>query len=153
VPLPDELALAASAARSGLPSFLGSGLLRPFRRDEKNDFASGSGADLVAACVGQVLGTRASGPSGVGELPWRPEFGSADLNALRHAQNDDALADLGVVYVGEALRRWEPRARVTRVTPRRPTPETLVLDVRFDVVDRSGRVLARGLSVTATVGV
>jgi phage baseplate assembly protein W len=149
--LPDEAAQAASAARSGLPSFLGSGLLRPFRRDEKNDFASGSGVDLVAACAGQVLGTRATSPSGVGEIPWRPEFGS-NLQALRHAQNDDALGDLGVVYVGEALRRWEPRARVTFVTPRRPAPEKLVLDVRFDVVDRSGRVLARGLSVAATVG-
>lgn len=150
--LPDDFARTAEAARSGLPAFLGSGLLRPFLRDQKNDFAAGSGADLVAACVGQVLGTKRTTPNGTGELPWRPEFGSA-LQELRQQNNDDVLGDLGVVYVGEALRRWEPRARVTSVTPRRnPDGSALVLDVRFDVIDARGRALARGLSVAATVG-
>jgi phage baseplate assembly protein W len=135
-----------------MPSpFAATGLLRPFRRDQKNDFASGSGADKVAACVGQVLGTKATSPGGVGELPWRPDFGS-NLRVLRQQNNDDVLGDLGVVYVGEALRKWEPRARVTKVTPRRPLGgDKLVLDVRFDVVDGAGRAVARGLSVAATV--
>jgi len=150
--LPNDLAQTVEAARSGLPTFLGSGLLRPFLRDQKNDFASGSGTDLIAACVGQVLGTKRSTPNGTGEIPWRPEFGSA-LQELRHQNNDDVLGDLGVVYVGEALRRWEPRARVTSVTPRRnPDGDALVFDVRFDVVDSRGRALARGLRVAATVG-
>lgn len=147
----DELAQTAEAARSGLPAFLGSGLLR-FLRDQKNDFASGSGAELIAARVGQVLGTKRTTPNGTGEIPWRPEFGSA-LQELRHQNNDDVLADLAVVYVGEALRRWESRARVASVTPRRtPDGSGLVLDVKFDVVDARGRALARGLSVAANVG-
>lgn len=93
---------------------LGAGLVRPFRRDEKSDFANSSGAALVKSCVGQILNMRGAGEFTQGELPWEPERGSL-LYLLRHQANDIALRELARVYVVEALRRWEPRVRVKRV--------------------------------------
>ena len=93
---------------------LGFGLLRPFRRDEKNDFANAGGVALVRSCVGQVLGTMASSPEDPtigGEVAWNPEFGSL-IYLLRHMKNDDTLRELGRYYVIDALRRWEPRVIV-----------------------------------------
>ena len=37
--------------------FLGFGLLRPFRRDRKADFAAAGGEALLRSAVGQILGT------------------------------------------------------------------------------------------------
>lgn len=75
------------------------GLVTPFRRDRKQDLAHGGGDDLVGAHVQQVLGTEP------GELPWRTAFGTP-LERLRHQRNDLVLAELGRVYVRDALRRW-----------------------------------------------
>jgi len=76
------------------------GLLTPFRRDRKQDLAHGGGGDdLVDAHVQQVLGTEP------GELLWRTAFGTP-LERLRHQRNDLVLAELGRVYVRDALRRW-----------------------------------------------
>lgn len=142
---------AAGAAARGQPAFLGTGLLRPLQRDAKNDFASGTGVELVGACVGQVLGTRATSAGGAGELPWRPEFGSR-LHLLRHKNNRADLGALALVMVGEALRRWEPRARATRaeVLPSGSARE-LRLRVVYDIVDRGGRTLASDREATASV--
>lgn len=98
----------------GAGDFLGYGILRPFRRDRKLDWAAAGGARLVQACAGQVLGTRASSEFTEGELPWRTEFGSL-LYLLRHREIDETTQQLARVYSAEALARWEPRVRVTRV--------------------------------------
>jgi phage baseplate assembly protein W len=150
VPVRDPTAAAAAAAR-GQPAFLGSGLLRPFRRDVKNDFASASGVELVAACVGQVLGTRAGGAGLPGELPWRHDFGSR-LHLLRHKNSRETFGDLAVVMAEEALRRWEPRARVTaaEVVPGADRRE-LRLRVLFSVVDLAGRTLASDRTAEVSV--
>lgn len=90
------------------------GLLRPFRRDRKADFAAGSGEPLIRAAVGQILGTMAASEFTPGELPWRTEFGSG-LHLLRHQKNDALLQELARIHVVDALKRWEPRIRVTSV--------------------------------------
>lgn len=117
---------------------LGSGLLRPFRRDQKSDFANASGEALVRACVGQVLGMQGAGAISQGELPWAPERGSL-LYLLRHQANDLVLQNLGRQYVIDALRAFEPRIRVraTRITREKgPTNEENVLLIRvvYDVL-------------------
>lgn len=132
----------------GIEVSFGRGLLRPFRRDKKNDFASGSGVALVVSNVGQVLGTKADSARSSGELPWRTDFGSR-MHLLRHRNNKDSLRDLCAVYAIEALAKWEPRARVTRVTVETATKGTLVARVRFNVVDARGRVLATNQEVLA----
>lgn len=114
------------------PSFLGRGITRPFRRDQKNDFASASGADLVYACGEQVLGTRATSPLGSGELPWRPEFGSK-LHLIRHRNINPTTKELARAWASEALQRWEPRLRVQDISfealPSKPTALVLVVHV------------------------
>jgi len=90
------------------------GLLIPFRRDKKRDFASGTGAELLQSKVRQVLLTMGATPRSSGELKWRTTFG-AGLDRLRHQRNTTALADVARVYVRDALRRWLPSVQVTAV--------------------------------------
>ena len=129
--LPDPTASPPSAvaaaeldapARGTGSEFLGFGLLRPFRRDLKADFAADGGERLVRSAVGQILGTMAGSDFTQGELPWRTEFGSL-LHLLRHQRNDAVLNELARVYVVDALKRWEPRVVVTSVKVTRERQE------------------------------
>ena len=82
------------------------GLIQPFQRD-LDDFANADGSQELDSRVEQVLGTRGTSPNEIGELPWRPEFGSA-LHRLRHRAMNDATDALARDYVGGSLRRWVP---------------------------------------------
>lgn len=116
--------------------FLGNGLLRPFRRDQKADFAAAGGEEVIKSAVGQVLGTMGSSDFTQGELAWRTEFGSL-LHLLRHQKNDHVLQELARVYVVDALKRWEPRVQVTsvQVTRERLDGENiLAIRVRYNVI-------------------
>ena len=83
------------------------GLLVPFRRDKKRDFASGVGADLLRSDAEQALGTQP------GELAWRTEFGT-ELDRLRHRGNTEIVRELGRVYTRDAIKRWLPTAELTK---------------------------------------
>lgn len=111
---------------AGSTQFLGKGLLRPFRRDAKNDFANGSDVALVRACVGQVLGTAA------GELPWRGEFGS-QLERLRHMNQGPVMDEMARIFVTDALKRWEPRVRVRTVRVQKGD-RLLTIELLYDVI-------------------
>lgn len=116
--------------------FLGFGLLRPLRRDQKADFAAGSGEQLIRSAVGQILGTIGASDSTPGELPWRTEFGSL-LYRLRHQKNDSVLQELARVYVVDALKRWEPRIVVTATTVQREkynSENLLAIGVVYSVI-------------------
>jgi hypothetical protein len=91
------------------------GLCLPFRRDQKRDFASGSGPLLLVSKVVQVLGTDGETPGSTGELPWRTTFGSP-FHLMRHRNNTEVLAGLARVYARDALRRWVPEAQLIGVT-------------------------------------
>lgn len=106
-----------------------SGLLTPFRRDKKRDFASGSGEDLLASKVRLALLTEGATPRYSGELPWRTAFGSG-LHLLRHLRNDAALSDLARVYVRDCLARWVPEAELVEVVATRDGA-VLQVGVRF----------------------
>ena len=137
---------------------LGFGLLHPFVRDQKNDFANDGGERLVKACVGQVLGTRASSDTAQGEIPWNTEFGSL-LYRLKHMKNDFALQDIVRVYVVDALKRWEPRVIVKQVTMTRESTDDggeniLAIRLRYDVITRNApgnEVLLSDVSQTVRV--
>jgi phage baseplate assembly protein W len=94
------------------------GLLIPFRRDLKRDFATGTGRELLASKVRQVLMTEGPSPRSHGELPWRTSFGSS-LHLLRHQRNDEVLAELARVYVRDALQRWVPEVELVEVVATR----------------------------------
>ena len=104
------------------------GLLTPFRRDRKRDFASGTGAELLRSKVLQVLMTEGATPRSSGELPWRTRFG-AGLHLLRHQRNDEVLGELARVYVRDALTRWVPSARLVALEVSRDDA-SLVLRLR-----------------------
>lgn len=117
------------------PSFLGAGLLRPFVRDQKNDFANDAGLALIKACIGQVLGTRAADDSGEqqGELEWRPAFGSK-LHLLQHRKGP-LLSELARFYVVEALSRWEPRVvNVSATSSFDAARRLLTIELMYDVI-------------------
>jgi phage baseplate assembly protein W len=121
----------------GAQAHLGYGLLRPFRRDKKNDFANDGGVALVKSAVGQVLGTMASSDYTTGEMPWRTEFGSL-MHLLRHA-NIDESQELARYYILQALQTWEPRVLLKRASVtegKSPEGEPTVLEVRvvYDVI-------------------
>lgn len=132
---------------------VGRGLLRPFRRDGKQDFASGTGVELIAAHVGQILGTIASGETTGGELPWRTEFGSL-LHLLRLSNASPAVVEKARTFIVSALRRWEPRVRVTAVKAEQ-TEGRVILRIRWrlatDVADDT-RVVIAGLETEVAVG-
>jgi phage baseplate assembly protein W len=86
----------------------GVGIIRPFRRTPRNDFANGGGQELLASNVGQVLGTEP------GELRWDTGFG-VRLQSMRQRLNSDASQDLARVSVQSALNRYEPRVNVSDV--------------------------------------
>ncbi len=143
----------------GLPGerdFLGYGLLRPFRRDRKADFAAAGGEALVRSAVGQILGTMAGSEHTQGELPWRTEFGSL-LHLLRHQKNDAVLQELARVHVVDALKRWEPRVQVTSVLVTRERQDgenVLAIRLRYNVISANtpgNNVLLRDLEQVVAV--
>jgi uncharacterized protein len=133
--------------------FLGAGILRPFRRDQKADFAAAGGEDVIKSAVGQVLGTMGSSDFTQGELPWRTEFGSL-LHLLRHQKNDHVLQELARVYVVDALKRWEPRVQVTSVQATRESLDgenVLAIRVRYSVISTNtpgNNVILSGIEQT-----
>jgi uncharacterized protein len=119
-----------------MQEFLGFGLLRPFRRDQKADFAAAGAEKVIRSAIGQILGTMGSSDFTQGELAWRTEFGSL-LHLLRHQKNDTVLQELAHVYVVDALKRWEPRVVVTSVKATREKQDgenILALRLRYNVI-------------------
>jgi len=114
-------------------AFIGVGIIRPFQRDKKNDYASAGGRRLVASCVGQVIGTDAQSEVSRGELPWRTDFGSW-VHLLRHRKGP-ATVELLRAYIQDAVKRWEPRVSFTRTIPVFDGPQRLLsAKVRFDLI-------------------
>jgi phage baseplate assembly protein W len=118
-----------------MQAFLGFGLLRPFRRDQKADFAAAGGEQLIRSAVGQILGTVGSSDFTQGEVPWRTDVGSL-LHALRHQKNEHILQELARVYVIDALKRWEPRIAVISVRAKREQQDdrnVLAISLQYEV--------------------
>ncbi len=114
------------------------GLLTPFQRDRKRDFASGEGDDLLASKVEQVLATEGSTLRSVGELPWRTAFGTP-LGVLRHQRNEVVLGELARIYIRDALAKMGAgRRRWSRITVERDGA-VLALQVRFRAAGRADR--------------
>src|ERR1700759_2191501 len=105
------------------------GLLTPLRRDQKRDFASGSGPELLRSKVIQALATEGETPRSTGELPWRTAFGSG-LHLLRHQRNDEGLSALAQIYIRDALQGWVPEVEIVAVVVIREDGE-LKLTVRY----------------------
>jgi phage baseplate assembly protein W len=130
----------------------GRGLVLPFRWGSNGDFQSASGAALVRSAVTLVLGTMCSTDTALGELPWRPEFGSM-LEALRLRNADSTLRELANFYIVKALERWIRDIRVRESKIYVGPKGKLRILVIYDVVDPGGtRILIPGLQTAVPVG-
>jgi phage baseplate assembly protein W len=133
-------------------------VVRPFVRDGKSDVASREGVALILRNVGQVLGTQCSNEAGtlVGEVPWRPRFGSL-LYALRHRNLDQTTQELAKVFVAEALARWEPRAQLRAVVLSETSSvsggniDTLVMALSLDIRDRDSAVIEQDVKLSLSI--
>lgn len=132
---------------------VGRSLLRPFQRDNKQDFANSEGVALIAASIGQILGTICSSELTGGELPWRTEFGSL-LHLLRLRNNSPALVEEARAYVVMALSRWEPRAQITAVrVVRHIRSGRLIIRIAWrPLAHGTDRVLVPGLETEIALG-
>ena len=88
---------------------LGCGIVRPFRRTARGDFANDCGEILVRSDLGQLLGIV------LGEVPWRTGLGTR-IYQLRHRANTQALGELARVEIEEAIRKYEPRVALLDVS-------------------------------------
>lgn len=108
----------------------GHGIICPFQRDGKGDYANAGGKVCLKSDVSELLGIIGPTPTQPGELPWRTSTGSR-LNALRHRNmHKDMIAATVGQYAGESVRRDEKRVRVgpTTVTKDPPNyPENTML--------------------------
>lgn len=130
---------------------LGAGITAPFQRDGKGDWTNDYGQAVIRSNIEQILGVVAASDYTLGELPWRPEFGSL-LHLMRHANNDEVLAQLAQQYVVDALEFWEPRIRLvdTRIS-QDALAGTLTIDIVYDIVSRRRRTpLVTGIQQSIT---
>jgi hypothetical protein len=97
----------------------GHGLVCPFQRDGRGDFAHDGGLTLLRSDLRELLGIL--GPEGAqpGELPWRMDLGSR-LVALKHrGMHRDMIRALAEGMTAGSVRRWYSewvRVGSTRIT-------------------------------------
>ena len=120
------------------------GLLTPFQRDGKGDFAKATADDdaLFESALTFVLETRGDSPVAVGEMPWRTSFGS-ELDRLRFLPNSLATVEIARTMVDKAVREWLPSVEVLNVRGSREG-QSLLLEVRWR---RRGRQAERTTKV------
>lgn len=89
----------------------GRGIICPFQRDGKGDFANSDGMSLLKSDIRELIGLVGSSVNDPGELPWDPDRGSR-ISSLRHrhlhAEMTRALAEQ---YTATPLRVYENRIR------------------------------------------
>ena len=118
--------------------YLGAGIILPFRRDGKQDFANSSGLDMVRSSVRMILETMCSGPENEGELRFNQRMGT-QIQTLRHRNIDDPVTqELATHYVYEALKDNEPRALLFDVrVDRDPSNNKMILKISYRVTGES----------------
>lgn len=142
--------MVATGAQFAILNQFGHGVTHPFRRNRTGDFQNEFGRKLIIAAVSQILGTFASTEIAQGELPWRPNFGSA-LYLLKHQPIGETLNNLARIHVVEAIQRWESRVRITDVRLEREDTK-LIINVRFNFIDlNTGSVVFEGLEASIVI--
>lgn len=136
------------------PISFGHGLLTPFRRDGKGDFAHAADIELIRSNLRQVLYTTSSSPQSFGELPWRPEFGS-QLGNLRFRNLDELTIELARTYLVDAIKTWLPRIRIKRSNIEADHDKYILsVTVHYDILNGTRRsVIAPNLNDTVQVQV
>ncbi|MEX2375481.1 MAG: GPW/gp25 family protein [Dehalococcoidia bacterium] len=112
----------------GAPDFIGRGWSFPPTIDERGRIALVSGGEELDAAMRFILLTAP------GERVMRPEFGCRAWDFLYEPMNPNTLGLIENAVL-EALRRWEPRVEVERVTAEEDTERegTVAVSVEYSV--------------------
>lgn len=150
---PEEAASAATDATDPtLPNQQASvadrGLLLPFQRNQRSDFANGTGDALLIARVQLLLGTRGPSAQSGGEVWWRPNDG-ASLHALRHQNNTEVLRAGARAYIVEAFRRSLPTVRLREILS--IAPKGNVIDLTIVVGTQQGASSERVVELPVSI--
>lgn len=126
--------------------FQARGLLVPFRRDGKGDFANDSGEALAISKVTQVIGMKP------GECDWAPKMG-CDIYKARHKNDTPILRAMIRSSIQEAFSRWLPSLVLTDVRFR-AEGRKLYAELLFNERTGAGKRFAEDLtaSVPVTLG-
>ncbi len=90
----------------------GCGIICPFQRDGKGDFANASGLSLLKSDVAELIGIIGPTVQQPGELPWNTEVGSRVLLMKHRGQHAEMVRATAEQMVSAPVRMWEKRARV-----------------------------------------
>jgi len=128
----------------------GHGIICPFIRDGKGDFAHGTGRALLRSDIAELIGIIGPTATTPGELPWNTEIGSRVLLMKHRRMHVEMIRATADQMAAGVVRRWEKRAR--------PGPTEVVVDynrqemrLRFSYIPL-GRSTAQGVeSVEFTV--
>ena len=126
--------------------FLARGIITPFRRDKKQDFANDSGLEVIRSNVRTILNTTAASRVTQGEIPFNQKLG-CHIQFLKHKNLDDeTFEELAIYYIIKAFRENEPRVRVKDVRLKKNRKENKAsLVVKYDIIEAVGS----GVSVIA----
>lgn len=94
----------------------GSGIVTPFQRDAKGDFANASGMRLLKDDIGELVGIIGPTATKPGELAWDPDRGSQIHSLLHRRVHLDMTRALAEQYLSSAVRRYEGRVIVGPAT-------------------------------------
>lgn len=115
----------------------GRGIICPFQRDGKSDFANDSGRRLLSSDIGELLGILGPTPTKPGEIPWRTELGSR-LHALRHRKlHSEMIKATAEQMTSGPVRMWEPRVRPGTTTIETEGENTM--KIRFSYIPIGNR--------------
>jgi hypothetical protein len=118
----------------------GRGILCPFQRDGKGDFANGDGLPLLRSDIGELLGIIGPARAEPGEVPWRTDLGSRVVFLKHrgiHAEMTRATAEL---ETSGAIRKWDRRVVVgpTQITSGELAETALSVRVTFRPASQPG---------------
>jgi len=112
----------------------GQGIMCPFRRDGKGDFANASGPDLLRSDIGELLGIIGPSATQPGELPWDTQRGTRLIELKHRGLHRELVRSKAQDMAAGTIRRYESRARVGQTTVRTENGNTLVTVVRYTPV-------------------
>lgn len=110
--------------------FIGHGLAFPLQMDPKGSVALATGERDIEQAVRIVLGTAP------GERKMRPEFGCR-IHELVFAPRNATTEGLAILYVQQALDRWEPRIDLQEVSvaPDSGADGVMLIEITYRVRD------------------
>lgn len=92
----------------------GCGIICPFQRDGKGDFANGCGLPLLKSDIGELIGIMGPTATQPGELPWNMDLGSRVFQMKHRSMNVEMTRATAADFIEGPVRRWEKRARPIR---------------------------------------